>query len=74
MDLASAATRLVESIVELPVRFLEVAGHDPLSAVLLVVGAALTGAAVGVFAYLSAGAVLSLFTFDDSRGPPREAR
>jgi hypothetical protein len=74
MDLASAATDLVNSIVEMPFKFAEVATHDPVSAVLLAVGAVFTGLAVGVFGYLSLGAVVSLFTFDSSQGPRREAR
>ncbi|MFB6218088.1 MAG: hypothetical protein ABEH77_02750 [Halobacteriaceae archaeon] len=53
---------LLDNAVRLIELFTEVALADPLSAVLLAVGAALTGAAVTAFAYLTAGAAASLFT------------
>lgn len=74
MSLASAADELVESIVEFPALFREVANHDPLNVVFLLFGALFVGAAVAVLAYLSLGALVSLFTGDWASRPPRDAR
>jgi len=55
----AASGGLVESVVQLLVEFGRVAvGVDPLTTVLLVFGAALTGVSVGFFGYLAAGAAL----------------
>lgn len=51
---------LVENVVQLVDLFVGVATGDPLSAPLLLVGALLTGLAVGALGYLSAGALASL--------------
>lgn len=74
MSLAESLTQLVESAVELPVRFAEVAAHDPVSAVLMALGALLTFVAVGVMGYLSLGAFVSLFTRDWSPASPPTGR
>ncbi|MFC7141311.1 hypothetical protein ACFQMA_15915 [Halosimplex aquaticum] len=71
-DLASSATELVNSIIEMPGHFQEVAMHDPLSAVLLALGALFVLAPSAVMGYLSLGAFFSLFSIESS--PPPEAR
>ncbi|MEF8813899.1 MAG: hypothetical protein V5A55_08775 [Halovenus sp.] len=52
--------RLVRSILETPEKFAEVAMHDPISALLVVVGAVIVLASLGVFGLLVAGAGLDL--------------
>lgn len=74
MSLQSAAVELVNSVVEMPGRFADVAAHDPVSAVLIAFGALFVTAAVGAFGYLSLGAFFSLFTVGSSPSPPPEAR
>jgi len=64
---------LLRSIVRLSVEFAGVATHDPLSALLLLVGAVLVGLPSLVFAYLVLGAVADLFTGDGAE-PRRPAR
>jgi len=66
-------TQLVDSIVQFPGEFVDVAMHDPLSAVLIAFGALFVTAASAVFGYLAAGAALSVFTIDSSGGPPQQA-
>jgi hypothetical protein len=48
---------IIESLVMLVQRFTEVAMSDPLSAVLLTIGAIITGFSIIVFGYLSVGAI-----------------
>ena len=56
----AASGGLVESLVQLLVEFGNVAfGVDPLTTVLLVLGALLTGFSVAFFGYLTVGAVLA---------------
>jgi hypothetical protein len=50
---------LVNSVVELAASFADVALMSPFQAVLLVVGALMTGIAVVVFGYLALGGVLA---------------
>ncbi|WP_235853538.1 hypothetical protein [Halosimplex salinum] len=71
-DLASSAMELVNSIIEMPGHFQEVATHDPISAVLIAFGALFVLAPSAALGYLSLGAFLSLFTVDSS--PPPEAQ
>lgn len=52
--------RLVRSILETPEKFIEVAMHDPISALLVLVGTAIVTASLGVFSLLVAGAGLDL--------------
>lgn len=60
----------VEQLVE---GFGQVAANgDPLSILLLIVGAVLTGLATGAFGLLAAGSVLSGLARSFSRQPPRE--
>jgi hypothetical protein len=73
-DLTSAATTFVESILEMPGKFADIAMHDPLSAILLASGALFVGIAVAAFGYLSLGAFFSLFTVETSTRPPRQGR
>lgn len=60
----STVSRLVESVLEMPVRFADIAAHDPLSAVLLVIGALLVGVSSAVFGFLVVGAGVDLVTPD----------
>jgi hypothetical protein len=64
----------VSNAVTLAEQFAEVATTDPLSALLLLVGAALTAFASGVFGLLAAGAVVGVLTPDriGRAPPPRE--
>ena len=74
----AASGGLIESLVQLLTEFGRVAvGVDPLTTILLLLGAALTGFSVLVFGYLTVGAVLdSLGDLIPSPsgpgGPPRE--
>ena len=61
---------LVNSVLEMPGRFVEVALHDPLSALLIACGAAIVGASVAFFGYLVAGALANTVT----GGPDAEPR
>lgn len=62
---------LFQSLIDMPGRFADIALHDPLSAVLLTVGAILTTLAVAYFGLLVAGSVLELFT-PELTGQPRQ--
>jgi hypothetical protein len=53
---------LVDQPITLVERFTAVAMSDPLSAVLLAIGAAITGLTMAVGGYLAAGALLDLLT------------
>ena len=74
----AAGGGLLESLVQLLTEFGRVAiGVDPLTTVLLLVGAALTGISVLVFGYLTVGAVLAglgdlIPSPSGPGGPPRE--
>jgi len=71
----SLVSQFVQSILEMPGKFLDIALTDPVSALLILVGAALVGVASAVFGYLSLGAVFSLFFRPGSgRSPPPEAK
>jgi hypothetical protein len=71
----SLPTQLVQSVIDMPGKFLEIALADPISAVLMLIGAALVGAASAVFGYLSLGAAASLVMRPGSgRSPPQEAK
>jgi hypothetical protein len=68
---------LIESVVQLVGEFGKVATVDPISAVLLLLGAVLTGVSVVVFGYLTVGAVLAglgdlIPSPSSPGGPPRE--
>jgi len=71
----SLPTQLVQSVIDMPGKFLEIALADPISAILMLIGAALVGAASAVFGYLSLGAAASLVMRPGSgRSPPQEAK
>lgn len=62
---------LFESILRLPGEFAGVAAHDPLSAVLLAVGALIVLGTVGFVGYLLLGVVAELLT-PTPGGEPRQ--
>ena len=71
----SLPMQFVQSILDMPGKFIDIAMADPISAVLILVGAALVGAASAVFGYLSLGAAASLVVRPGSaRSPPPEAK
>lgn len=71
----SLVSQLLQSILEMPGRFLDIALTDPISALLILIGAALVGGASAVFGYLTLGAAVSLVMRPGSgRSPPREAQ
>jgi urea transporter len=71
----SLPTQLVQSIIDMPGRFIDIALADPISAVLILIGAVLVGAASAVFGYLSLGAAASLVIRPGGgRSPPQEAK
>ena len=71
----SLLTELVRSIIDMPGQFIEIALFDPLSAILILIGALFVGAASAVFGYLSLGAAVSLVMRPGSgQSPPPEAK
>ncbi|WP_277543266.1 hypothetical protein [Haloarcula laminariae] len=71
----SLPMQFVQSILDMPGKFVDIALADPLSAVLILIGAVLVGGASAVFGYLTLGAAASLFIRPGSgRSPPREAQ
>jgi len=67
--------QFVQSILDMPGKFVDIAMADPISAVLILVGAVLVGAASAVFGYLTLGAAASLVVRPGSGPkPPREAQ
>lgn len=66
--------RLLESITQLPVEFLDVALQDPFTAVLFAMGALLTLFASGVFGLLVLGALADLLSPSTGGEPPRPDR
>jgi len=71
----SLLMQLLQSILDMPGKFIDIALADPLSAVLILLGAVLVGAASAVFGYLTLGAAASLVVRPGS-GPsqPPEAK
>ena len=67
--LAESAAELVNSVIEMPGRFAEVALHDPLNIVLIAFGVLFVGAASAALGYLSLGAFFSLFNVESSAPP-----
>ena len=71
----SLPMQLVQSVLDMPGKFIDIALFDPLSALLILIGAALVGGASAVFGYLTLGAAASLVIRPGSgRSPPREAQ
>lgn len=62
---------LLNSLIDMPGKFADIAMHDPLSAVLLTVGAILTTLSVAYFSLLTVGSLLDLVT-PEAGGPPRQ--
>ncbi|WP_436935802.1 hypothetical protein [Halovenus marina] len=58
---------LVQSILDAPGIFADIATHDPLSAVLIGIGAVLVGVSLGAFGLLTAGVVVDLIRPDRPR-------
>ena len=58
--MASFLSDLLNSIVDMPGKFVDVATHDPISAILVAFGALFVGGAVLAGAYLGLGAVVDL--------------
>ncbi len=54
--------RLLSSLVEAPGKFVDVAAHDPVSAVLVLVALVILAVSLGYFAILVLGAVVDLLT------------
>lgn len=65
---------LFESVLRLPGEFAGVAAHDPLSAVLLAIGALIVLGTVGFVGYLLLGAVAELLNPTSSGEPRRPSR
>ena len=57
---------LVESMLEAPGQFVDIATHDPISALLVAVGGLIITVSVGFFAILVAGALVELVIPDSS--------
>jgi hypothetical protein len=73
--MAEASGGLIESIVQLPGRFAEIAAQSPEQAILILIGALLTAAASVVFGVLSVGGLAAAATRVLPTGtPPEEAR
>lgn len=70
----SLPVQLGQSIIDMPGKFVDIALMDPISAVLILIGATLVGLSSAVFGYLSIGAFLSLFSEAGSRKPPQAGR
>ena len=71
----SLAMELVRSIIDMPGKFVDIALTDPISAILILIGAVIVGVSSAVFGYLSLGAAFSLVMRPGSgRSPPQEAQ
>lgn len=62
---------LFQSVLEMPGKFVDVAMHDPLSAVLLAIGGLITTLSVAYFSLLSLRSLVELFT-PAPGGQPRQ--
>ena len=65
---------LIDSVVEMPGEFADVATHDPLNPVLMLFGVLFVAAPVLAMGYLSLGALFSLFAVESSAPPSRQER
>lgn len=65
-------SELITSMLDMPGKFVTVALNDPLAALMLLVGGAITTLSIAAFGYLSLGAFLSLFTGSGRPRPPQE--
>lgn len=64
----SVLSRLIQSVLDAPGMFLDIATQGPISAILLAMGALLVAVAVAVFGGLTAAAVVELLTPSRSSG------
>ncbi|CCQ33421.1 hypothetical protein HLRTI_000380 [Halorhabdus tiamatea SARL4B] len=62
LSIVSFLERLLGSIGEMPFRFADVVTHDPISAVLVGIGALVMTLTLGTGAYLTLGAVVDFVT------------
>lgn len=69
----SVHTRLIESALEAPGEFVDIATHDPLSAVLLVFGVLLVGLPMAVFGVMGIGVIAELLNPSTESPPPQQA-
>jgi hypothetical protein len=58
----SVLSRLIQSLIDAPEMFLDVAAQGPIQAILVVFGALFVGVAVLVFGLLALAAIVKLFT------------
>ncbi|WP_338727052.1 hypothetical protein [Haladaptatus sp. DJG-WS-42] len=72
--MANIAVELLNNVVELTMRFTDVALSDPLSALLLTMGALLTGVSMLALGYLALGAVGDAMVGDVTQGPPQQGQ
>ena len=75
-SMQSLLVELIQSIIDMPGRFIEIALFDPLSAILILIGAVFVGVSSAVFGYLTVGAAVSLVMRPGSgqSPPPQEAQ
>jgi hypothetical protein len=71
MSLTESANELLNSVIEMPFKFAEIAMHDPISAVLLAFGSLFVVASVGAFGYLTFGAVVDFLSTENATAPPQ---
>lgn len=64
----SPLSRLIQSVLEAPEMFVDVAAQGPISAILLAMGALLVAVAVAVFGGLTAAAIVRSLTPSSSPG------
>jgi hypothetical protein len=61
---------LFQSILDMPAKFLDIAMHDPLAALMMVFGSVFVTVSVGYFGLLALGSIADLFT-PEAGGQPR---
>lgn len=62
---------LFQSILDMPGKFLDIALHDPLAALMMAFGTIFVAVSVGYFALLALGSIADLFT-PEVGGQPRQ--
>lgn len=72
--MANIALELLNNAIDLTVQFTDIALSNPLSALLLTVGGALTGFSVLAITYLALGAVGDAMVGDLTQGPPQQGQ
>lgn len=66
--------RLLQSILDMPGEFVNIATHDPLAAVMLAVGSIIMLVSIGYFTLLALGSVADVFTPEPGGQPRRPGR